>query len=694
MEQQRVLLESSAAYTLVCLVLAIAFGFVLYRGQHPWSKTWNYILFGVRSVLAFFLMFLLLGPIVRQINNLFEKPIFVLLIDNSASVRETTDSTMLQNTLVKIKETAEQLSEKGFETKVLTLTGNASPAIDFNATSSDLSGTIQQLTNRFEGQKIDGIVLVSDGIYNSGISPLYKNYKFPIYTIGVGDTVQRVDAALKNVAYNKIAYQGNRFPLRAEVMVKNMPNEPVTVSLYQRGKLLEQQTKKSTGDQLLSFDFQPLASEQGIQKFDIVVEAKIIESNTRNNRASVFIEVVEGKKKIVLIAAAPHPDIKALREVAEKNSNYEFLIHIPGVHELPAADLQPAKIDLALFHQAPDMRGKTSELFQQFVSSNTTLLLILGQQSNIPLLTTLKMPLTFESNVRDFDDVTPTVNSSFSGFNLSPETITSMARYPPVAVHFGRMKTAPTATHLLYQQIGSIDTEKPLLTIDIQEKKKIAILLGEGIWRWKLNEFDRTEKTVAFDEIFGKLFQYLSTSDDKRKFRSYPTQQEFSDSEPVTFESQVYNDIFEPIYGQVIDITVTSEQGQKNTYTYTTSAGNTRYQIGGLKEGVYRYTSKTLVNQKPEEVKGEFAVVEQQIELQNLTADFNLLRKLSEQSGASFYQTSQLDALQTQLQKTEARSTIHTEESFQSLIHLKWIFFLLILMISTEWFVRKYFGSY
>jgi hypothetical protein len=41
--------------------------------------------------------------------------------------------------------------------------------------------------------------------------------------------------------------------------------------------------------------------------------------------------------------------------------------------------------------------------------------------------------------------------------------------------------------------------------------RKIAVLIGEGIWRWRLNEFADTGNTVAFDELFSKLVQYLST---------------------------------------------------------------------------------------------------------------------------------------------------------------------------------------
>ncbi len=150
--------------------------------------------------------------------------------------------------------------------------------------------------------------------------------------------------------------------MRVEVLVKNLKNSSITASVLQRGKLIEKQTKVSKEDQLLVFDFQPLANEQGIQKLDIQLDVKEGEYNTQNNRTSVFVEVVEGKKKILVVASSPHPDIKALREVIEKNSNYEFILHTPSVDEREPSALRPDEIDLAIFHQSPDLRGKTSTL--------------------------------------------------------------------------------------------------------------------------------------------------------------------------------------------------------------------------------------------------------------------------------------------------------------------------------------------
>lgn len=694
---KRIIFESSPEFIILCLLLGLGYAAIQYykTKQQPWGKTLNWVLFSFRSVLIFFLAFLLLGPIVKQINNLFEKPLFIVVHDNSASVKETTDSVILKAVEQKIIETRELLEKKGYESSIQDLKGDDQVAdLRYSATASDLNSALKRIGSRYEGRNVHGVVLVSDGIYNAGLSPLYSTYNFPLYTIGVGDTTERSDIAVKNVAYNKIAYQGNKFPLRAEIQVKNIDARSVTVSLFKRGRLIDKQTKSTNGDQLISVDFQPLADEQGIQKYDVQVDINPGEYNRRNNRASAFVEVVEGKKKILMVASSPHPDIKALREVVDKNANYELILHIPGVKEQQPSTLRPDQIDLAIFHQAPDLRGKTTALFQSFAASRTSLFLILGHQSDIPQLSRSNMPLKFEVMPRDYDEVTPVINPAFSNFTLSTEVHSLVSNYPPVSVHFGKMQVPLTAASLMFQRVGSVSTEKPLLVTEVKDNRKMAILLGEGIWRWRLNEYDRTENTAAYDELFGKLIQFLSTTDDKRKFRSYPVQQEFSDTEPVVFESQVYNDIFEPIFGNVIEIELSDESGSKKDYSYVTSPGNNRYQIGGLGEGVYRYRSRTEINQKMDEVRGEFAVVERQSELQNLTADFDLLRKLSASTGGKFYPASEIEDLKSDLQQTEAKSLIHSEESYEAMINLKWIFWILLTLLSAEWALRKYYGSY
>ena len=477
-------------------------------------------------------------------------------------------------------------------------------------------------------------------------------------------------------------------------MVKNLEDQAINVSIMHRGKLIEQQSQTSSGEQLLVFDFHPLAEEQGMQKIDVKVETKAGEFNTRNNQASVFVEVVEGKKKILLVTGSPHPDIKALREVVNKNPNYEFLLHIPGLEEQSSDQIKPEKIDLVIFHQAPDLKGKTRIIFEQFLNSKIPIFLIVGSQTDLAYLSKQNVSVMFESTPREYDEVLAAINPAFSQFALSSETIEIIQDYPPVSVPFGKMKLPGSVMPILYQRIGNLTTQLPLLYLNISDDRKTGVMLGEGLWRWKLNEFDRFENSSAFDEVFGKLIQYLSTSEDKRKFKSYPLKNEFSDTESVIFESQVYNDIFEPVFGNTVDLKLTDESGKETRYTYTISPGNARYQIGSLKEGVHRYESKTTLNGKDESVRGEFAVVQRQAELQNLTADFDLLRKLSANTGGAFYPISKFGMLKEQLQSATPRTVIHTEESYKAVINLKWVFWILLLMISIEWSARKYFGGY
>jgi hypothetical protein len=692
---KEIIFDSSPYFILLCVLTGAGLaGLLYYRAKYPWNKRLNQGLFIIRTVLVFFLCFLLLGPIARQVDTLSEKPVFVILQDNSLSVAEVVDSLSRQTVFSRLSDVKSLLEDRNFETVLLDFQGNQFEGQSFDGQSTNIHEALRKISGRYEGRRISGVILVTDGLYNVGLSPLYGDYNFPVYTVGIGDSSLRTDLAVKDVLYNKIAYQGNKFPLRVEISATGFNNDVVAVSLLQKGAVIERQTKTVREDGFIQTEFQALATEEGIQRWDVVVETKPGETNLKNNRASVFIEVVKGKKKILMVGRAPHPDVKALRATIEKNSNYELFIHIPFVNEVEPGQLQPNSVDLVIFHQVPDVRGSQTDLFQRFMTSKTPVLVILGHQSDLNQLSSHDLPVRFEQPPRHFDDVTPVLNPASSLFAFSSEGSTLFNDFPPVSVHFGKMQTSATGVPILFQKVGNLVTDKPLLVVENLNQRRLAIMLGEGLWRWRLQEYAKTESTIFFDEFFGKVIQFLSIAEDKSKFRSFPVKQEFSQTEAVVFESQVFNDIFEPVSGNTIDLDITDEQGKRTSYRYTTSPGNSRYSISSLKEGVYHYRGSTTVNGLREEVRGQFLVTGHQLELLNLTADFNLLRDLARNTGGRFYQAGQMDDLKRDLEKTEARGILRSSERYQPLIGLKWIFLLLLLLAGAEWFLRKYFGGY
>jgi hypothetical protein len=241
---QRLLFEYSPAFIFLCLFVGLGYAFILYKTKYHWSKRTNQGLFALRTVLVTLLTFLLLGPVLKLTQNTTEKPSLVFLVDDSESVREVMDSSKRLQLLNDLQSQSAALTENDFDAKVQGLEGTEKE-IRFNNSTSDIAGAIRSITAEYEGKNLAGIVLVSDGIYNSGTSPLYLPLRIPVYSVGIGDTTERVDLSLKNIAYNKIAYQGNRFPVRAEVLVKGLSNQPVTVSLWRGGKMLAKKTENS-----------------------------------------------------------------------------------------------------------------------------------------------------------------------------------------------------------------------------------------------------------------------------------------------------------------------------------------------------------------------------------------------------------------------------------------------------------------
>ena len=196
------------------------------------------------------------------------------------------------------------------------------------------------------------------------------------------------------------------------------------------------------------------------------------------------------------------------------------------------------------------------------------------------------------------------------------------------------------------------------------------------------------------DKLISKIIQFLSTREDKRKFKVYPIKNEYLNNEPIIFETEVYNDIYERTYGHKVDIRITDEKGSMNAYSYVTNSKNSRYRIGNLGNGIFKYSATSVIKGQTATSTGSFTVKDLQIETTKLTADHNLLKNIAALNGGSFYEKSELNQLADDIQSQEMINKIYSSEKYLSIINMKWGFFILIIFVSTEWFLRKYHGSY
>jgi hypothetical protein len=83
------------------------------------------------------------------------------------------------------------------------------------------------------------------------------------------------------------------------------------------------------------------------------------------------------------------------------------------------------------------------------------------------------------------------------------------------------------------------------------------------------------------------------------------------------------------------------------------------------------------------------------IENTDLQANHKLLYQLAENSGGKFFARNQKEELISAL-KNNDRMVVKTffQEMVNELINLKWIFALILVLLSLEWFLRKFWGIY
>lgn len=690
MDKNTLIFSHSPWWILLCLLVGILYAGILYFRNSFFESKVGYLLAGLRALCVASIAFLLLAPLLRSIRNEVEKPSVVIALDNSLSMTLTQDSLQRQKWLEKLQAIQQKLQNEEVEVHLLTLNKETDwKKIQFRNPSTDLGKILTDIESDYENRNLDKVLLVSDGIHNQGVSPEFIHLKFPVYTVGIGDTTARKDLAVQAVFFNKIAYLGNKFPIVAEIKNNGFEERLVKVSLLQNGTSIASQSIRLRKEDISEVDFLVQAKQKGMQRYTVAVEVLEGEWTAQNNTRDAIVEVIDGKEKILLLATAPHPDIKAFRSIIERNENYSLEVVIAGVNQ-PQAD----KYDLVIAYQVPDLTGAINAVLENFKRKEIPIFYILGANSDLNKFTQLNPLINLRGLSGDVDEIFPQLNPTFVKFNLDAEKLRILSKMPPLQVPYGDYALKTNGEVLLYQNVGRLQTKKPLLALLMGKQNKSAVFAGEGLWKWRLEEYEQTDSNAIIDDFFLKIVQFLSSKEDKRKFRIYTTNNEYNSFENVVFEAEAYNELYEKLANVKVSLTLQNEEGKTSNYNFTITGGTTKFEVANLPKGIYQYTATADILGKTEKASGQFVVKDLQLETLSSTADFALLRKIAQDTQGKFYTINQLENLEKDLLTSKKPNLLHTSEELLEIIHLRWLFFALLALLSVEWFIRKYLGTY
>lgn len=686
-------------FPVLCAVAALALtGLSYYKNRKlaEFQPFKIYILSFLRFTALFLTMILLLNIFVRTTVQRIEKPVLAFAIDNSESMvlRAENQKENVRKILGEIFAAKEELAEK-YNVRFFKFGESFSSvpdaeSIKFDDKYTDFSNMFESVKSVLYNTNSGAMVAVSDGIFNKGQNPVYSAVDAgqKVYTVTVGDSTSYKDLSVSKVLYNESAFLGNEFPLEITLTAKKLKGKTAVCQVLRGGKTEFQESFEVKSDDFSKeFSITLKASQKGLQKYTVLIKPLEGEITECNNSKEIVIDVIDDKYKILLLCASAHPDVAAFRNALSKNLSYET-----DVFTVENFSKNVSAYNLVVLFQLPSVSVNSDKIFEEIKAKNVPTLYVLGHQTDYKKFNTVNKCLEIAKNGNNFDDAGFSENPKFPLFSFENGVDEMLRNIPPLSCAFGDYKLFAATQVFGFQTIKGITTQKPLIAVSEPEKAKSAVIAGEGIWRWRMDCYRRFLNHEKFDLLIGRLVQFLLKKTDKEMF-TVSSKRIFSENEPVSFSARVFDQMFQPLSDAAVTLELSDENGLKTNYKFDNTGSGYYLRIDNLKPGSYTYKAQVS---KPKSMtkNGVFSVREIKTEAENLTADFDVMQKIAAKTGGKNYSAAQIsDLISTLLETDGIKAAVYTDSTSNSLMSWKWLFSLIVLLLSAEWFLRKFWGT-
>tara|TARA_B110001469_G_scaffold126160_1_gene143109 strand:- start:319 stop:2319 length:2001 start_codon:yes stop_codon:yes gene_type:complete len=660
------------------LSLSIAYYQYFYASKDTGSR--KIFLSSLRILSVFLLLLLLINPAVRKTVIENTKPVMAVLIDDSASISFFKEEEKVASILQEL-EADVQLNAK-FEMAYFTFGKEVKvkDSLTFDAPVTAISKGITAINKLYKNKK-GAIVLLSDGNQTTGNDYEFVSSKMPIATIVLGDTVNYRDLRIRQLNVNKYSYLNHQFPLEVHLFYEGSVPISTEFRIEKKGKaIFKQRIRFSASEKSKIIRTQLTSTSEGINFYKASIEAFGVEKNTKNNTKDFSVEVIDEQTKIALVSSVSHPDLGALKRSIERNKQRTV-----DVFYVSNINIQLNDYQLFIMYQP---NNKFNNLLKKVRAVKSNYLVISGVNTDWGFLNKKQLGFTKKA-IDKTESYSANYQSSFQPF-LQKDI--GFNNFPPLKDQFGEVFLSKENHVLLQQRVFGIASEQPLLATFEQNDQKSAVILGEGIWKWRAANFIQSNSFQDFDEFMGNLIQYL-VSNSNRKQLEVGVENLYLSNAPIRI-SAFYTDKnyqFDRRASLLLSVTNTITKEQRK-FPFSLALNSFQVVVEGLSPGSYTYTVSVAGHKSAR--SGVFLISEARIEEQFTNANTTKLNRLANSTGGRLYYPTEISGLiedfvgnadYTTLQKSTLKN--------QALIDWKWMLFLILILLAIEWFTRKYYGK-
>lgn len=679
---------------LISLPVAAVVAWWLYSGKRAKAQAnrrQRTILAALRFMSMLLLCIMIFDITLKISNKQQKRPIIVLAQDNSSSIVANADSAWYRTDYIgEIDKLKQQLSGKyDVRSVVFSDKTTENEPINFSGQTTNISSVFDYVATNFYGENIGALIIATDGIVNQGAEPLYKAGSFskPVYTIALGDTLPHPDLSIDRIVANRTAFRQSRFPIMVCIKGENVPFGDYQLTVSENDKILQSRTISIRTDFAYQKEiFYIDGADEGLHRYDLHIDIPENDANSQNNRRSVVVDVSGEALNVLLLQNAWHPDVSAIEQVLAKNERFKLTIS--------NIDDFNGRLDdyaLLILHQLPSAKHNVKNIIDQAEKNDLPMLFIIGNQTDIKSLQAALPSVGIERKRGDNDDAFPSLNSDFQLYRTDFDA-TQTALFPPLNVPYGNYRTAPTGQVLFYQKIGSVSTQRPLVYFVTTATQKIGVASGEGLWRWRLTDYASNGSHAVTDEIINKSVQYLCNNEKKDRFE-VTTDDVVPMHREVLFDAVLYNRSMEPVTTADVSLELTDPAGTRIKSAFQPSGLGYSLNLGRKPVGLYRYTAAATLGDEVLTRRGQFMVIDESVEMSRLQADHSLLFRLADSHGGQMFSPNNIDALpETIFHNPEVAETVIVTNRLFRAIDLLSILLLVLVFLSAEWFLRKFWG--
>jgi len=710
----------AASPWIVALVILAAFAFAVYayrRTSPPVSPLRRWTLIALRTLGVGLLLLALFEPVLSSLGVNAEEPQVIVAVDDSQSMTLAGEDSMR---IAEARAIVMRLGASGLadRSRFVRFADSAHPLLpaaglddlDADGGETRLEAPFSLTADSLRVRNIRAIVLLSDGRYNAGANPLFaaEGLGIPVYSVGLGDSTEPRDLSVQQIFTNEITYLGTELPVEVRVKSAGYDGGDATVTLRDDNGVIASQRialASGTNDYTATFTYRPRS--EGMAKLHAEIGGGGSELTDRNNSRTTFVRVKSNRRRYVLLAGGPNPDVAFLRRLLEQDRDIDVRTFIQrGATgefidgKLEAGTFRETEAVMLVDFPTSSTTAESIRLVKSAVQSgNLPVFLIMGANTDINRLKELEsvLPVTFQAARGTEMQVFPELTQN--GENSPITRVRGMDEWselPPIFRTETSVRARPESEVLATARLGSINLDDPLIVSRRLGRSRSLAVLGYGIYRWQLlGEGPRAARGEnapgVLEDFIGNALRWLAVRDEEKQVRIVTSKQLYTLGEPVRVLAQVYDASFNPLSDAEVAVTV---QGAGRTYSLTLAPlGSGRYEamLGSLPAGDYSFGGQAVAGGR--EIgrdEGRFSIGEIGLEFLQPSMNAELLRALAARTGGRFYTARTSGSLVDDIlaHPEFAPRTVETQNDVP-LWNIPWVLLAALAMFTAEWTIRK-----